>query len=262
MKLLTLNCHSWQEEHQHEKIATLAEVIGENNYDVVALQEVSQLIESTPVNNEIHDDNYAEVLVKELHKRGFKDYHYRWTINHLAYDLYQEGVAILTKHPIKNAEAVPLTESTDPSYWKTRVALKITIDYDGEDYDFFSCHLGWWHDSDEPAKNQLTRLLAAVDSTKQTFLLGDFNNEASQRDEGYDHLLTHGWLDTYKMATKRDSGTTVPGKIKGWDNDAKAKRIDYIFSNNVIPVSYSQVIFNGENKPIVSDHYGVEIKIN
>ena len=46
MKLLTLNCHSWQEMHQIEKIKYLAKVIVENQYDVLALQEVSQNIDS------------------------------------------------------------------------------------------------------------------------------------------------------------------------------------------------------------------------
>lgn len=44
MKLLTLNCHSWQEDNQIEKIKYLAKVIQEEEYDVIALQEVSQSI--------------------------------------------------------------------------------------------------------------------------------------------------------------------------------------------------------------------------
>ena len=38
MKLLTLNCHAWQEENQIEKIQHLAQVIKEKQYDVIALQ--------------------------------------------------------------------------------------------------------------------------------------------------------------------------------------------------------------------------------
>ena len=54
MKLLTLNCHAWQEENQMEKIQYLAQVIKEKQYDIIALQEVSQLINT-------------EDLVKQLH---------------------------------------------------------------------------------------------------------------------------------------------------------------------------------------------------
>ena len=45
MKVLTLNCHAWQEENQLQKIKHLAEVIKEKNYDVIALQEVMQLVD-------------------------------------------------------------------------------------------------------------------------------------------------------------------------------------------------------------------------
>ena len=47
MKVLTLNCHAWQEENQMEKIKHLAQVIKEKQYDVIALQEVMQLIDET-----------------------------------------------------------------------------------------------------------------------------------------------------------------------------------------------------------------------
>lgn len=69
MKLLTLNCHAWQEENQVEKIKYLAQVIKEKQYDVIALQEVSQLINPND-ENKVKADNYAVVLLSELMKLG------------------------------------------------------------------------------------------------------------------------------------------------------------------------------------------------
>lgn len=66
MKLLTLNCHSWQENNQLEKIAILADDIAEKSYDVIALQEVSQLIDSDILHGLVKRDNYAVVLLDEL----------------------------------------------------------------------------------------------------------------------------------------------------------------------------------------------------
>ena len=66
MKLLTLNCHSWQEDNQLEKIKYLAKVIKEKQYDVIALQEVSQKIESKNIDSKIKEDNFASLLIKEL----------------------------------------------------------------------------------------------------------------------------------------------------------------------------------------------------
>lgn len=56
MKLLTLNCHSWQEENQLQKIKYLAEIINEKKYDVIALQEVSQSIEAPYIYENIKED--------------------------------------------------------------------------------------------------------------------------------------------------------------------------------------------------------------
>lgn len=63
MKLLTLNCHSWQEENQLQKIKYLAEIINEKKYDVIALQEVSQSIEAPYIYENIKEDNFAFILL-------------------------------------------------------------------------------------------------------------------------------------------------------------------------------------------------------
>lgn len=66
MKLLTLNCHSWQEENQMEKIKYLAKVIQEEEYDVIALQEVSQSIQAKIVCGNKKEDNFGLLLLEEL----------------------------------------------------------------------------------------------------------------------------------------------------------------------------------------------------
>ena len=101
MKLLTLNCHSWQEENQVEKIKYLASVIKEKQYDVVTLQEVSQSIDSNSVNSIIKEDNFAMLLIKELNQLDEYKYNFVWDYSHVGYDIYEEGLAILTKHEIK-----------------------------------------------------------------------------------------------------------------------------------------------------------------
>ena len=72
MKVLTLNCHAWQEENQLQKIKHLAEVIKEKNYDVIALQEVMQLVDPSD-DEKVKKDNYAVVLLHELMKLGVTD---------------------------------------------------------------------------------------------------------------------------------------------------------------------------------------------
>ena len=65
MNLLTLNCHSWQEDNQINKLQTIAKTIYDNDYDIVALQEVSQLISSKSLFNNIHEDNTG-YLIKQF----------------------------------------------------------------------------------------------------------------------------------------------------------------------------------------------------
>ena len=66
MKLLTLNCHSWQEENQIEKIEYLAKVINDKDYDVIALQEISQSIDAESIDGYIKENNFVLMLKNEL----------------------------------------------------------------------------------------------------------------------------------------------------------------------------------------------------
>ncbi len=262
MKLLTLNCHSWQEENQIDKIKTLAKTIKEQAYDVIALQEVSQRKDSEWMENGLKVDNFVVVLLKELESLGVVEYDFTWDFAHIGFDIYEEGSAILTKHPIKKTHSFFITESNDTDYWKTRKIIGATIQFHNELLSFYSCHLGWWGDEEASYQNQVDALIAAVagEGTKY-FLMGDFNNDANTRDEGYDYLVSKGVYDTYHLAVKKDNGSTVKGKIQGWDDNQSDLRIDLIFSSELLEVAQSKVIFNGIEKPVVSDHYGVEISL-
>ncbi|MGL5379395.1 endonuclease/exonuclease/phosphatase family protein [Clostridium sp.] len=261
MKLLTLNCHSWIEENQIYKIKHLAKTIAENDYDVIAFQEVSQKLDSDRVGKNIKKHNFGLVLIEELRLLNSHDYNYIWDYSHIGYDIYEEGIAILTKHKIKDKESFYVSKSEDFKFWKSRKVVKTTIEIDCKEYDFISCHLGWWHDEEEPFKYQVDTLLKNIDFNKTTFLMGDFNNNANVKNEGYDYLLSKGLIDTYNKAKFKDDGITVRGSIDGWSEDANSKRLDLVLANKNIEVKSSKVIFNGKNKEVVSDHYGVEVII-
>ena len=208
----------------------------------------------------IREDNYGLLLQQELKGHG-KDYSLHWHQAHKAFDVYEEGLATLTKHPVKQSEAHFVSGSRDLNYWKTRIVLHTDIEIGGEIYSFYNCHFGWWNDEEEPGSEQLQRLMDLIPNEKVSFLLGDFNSEASMKDEGYSYIVNNGWYDTYVEANEKDEGITVPGEIAGWDNHADKKRIDYIFTNKKWTVTHSNVIFNGDNKDVISDHYGVDVKI-
>ncbi|PEA84382.1 endonuclease/exonuclease/phosphatase family protein [Bacillus pseudomycoides] len=262
MKLLTLNCHSWQEENQIEKIRHLAKTIQEEGYDVIALQEVSQSIKAQNVWGNKKKDNFGLVLLAELEKLGLGNYNIVWDYSHIGYDIYEEGSAIITKHPIVKQDSFFVSESKDISYWKARKIVSVTISYKGKNITFYSCHLGWWNDEEESFQRQVDCLIKHVNENELSILMGDFNNNARLQGEGYDYLMQKGLYDTYELAFEKDEGTTVQGKIAGWDENKQNLRIDLILSNKPKTVISSKVIFNGINRNIISDHFGVEVQLN
>ena len=96
--------------------------------------------------------------------------------------------------------------------------------------------------------------------------MGDFNAPDYVSGQSYDYILNRDWQDTYQTALEKDSGFTVPCVIDGWRERLKnikwrAMRLDYIFCNHQIEITSYHVIFNGENRPVVSDHFGVCIEV-
>lgn len=261
MKLLTLNCHAWREAEQLDKIKILAKFIEERKYDVIALQEVSQLMSSKILYNNIRQDNYVECLIKELNRLGINDYSYVWDFAHIGYDIYEEGIAILTRHTIKNYHSFYVSNDTSISNYKSRKVLKATIDINGTEYEFYNCHLGWWNDDEEPFKEQVDKLFQVFNKARINFVMGDFNNNAFVRNEGYDYLIVNGLIDTYTISKEKDDGITVSGEIDGWKNSKERKRLDLILCNKELEVINSKVVLN-DKSTLVSDHFGVEVIIN
>ena len=112
---------------------------------------------------------------------------------------------------------------------------------------------------EEKMADNIQTILKRSQTDNLKILMGDFNTDAINSPEDYKMILSQGLYDTYTMAKEKDSGITVGGNIDGWSKSKEEKRIDYILSNKEIKVKSSKVIFNGENHPVVSDHYGLEV---
>ena len=66
MRLLTLNCHSWQETNQLDKLDQIVTHIIQQDYDVIALQEVSQLMDTPILYDNIREDNFVYLIQQAL----------------------------------------------------------------------------------------------------------------------------------------------------------------------------------------------------
>lgn len=260
MNILTLNCHAWLEDRQQEKIDAIVERIASEEYDLIALQEVNQHKEAPLIYGNIRENNFAHVLVERLKELDLH-YHMTWDFAHYGYDIYEEGVAILSRTPFLSTESFFVSKTTDPDNYKSRKIVKAVIEGPETPMTVYSCHFGWWHDEEEPVKHQLDELLRRVEHDDHALLLGDFNNDAFIRGEGYDYLMENGLQDLFHLATEREGDATVQGKIAGWDENKKSLRIDLMLTNAPIHVSRHAVVFDGENGPIVSDHAGVEATV-
>ena len=221
-----------------------------------------------PVNGhegKMRRDNYAASLAEELRKKGLF-YYWTWIPVKVGYDKYDEGMAIFSKNPIHSSCVFNLSNTNDYHNWKTRKALGIHT----EKGWFFTVHMGWWKDEEEPFKAQwesFSENIRKLTDKKETSLwvMGDFNSPASVRGEGYDLVSGSGWKDTWKLAKKKEEGFTAPPKIDGWKEADKTSpkqgmRIDYIWHWGDINIEESRILCNGKREPVVSDHYAVMIE--
>ena len=248
MKILTINVHAWLEKNQMEKIDILAKAIAEKQYDVIAMQEVNQLMNNPVIFDDIRQENYGWVLLEKLQEYTDTDYYYHWSNSHIGYGKYNEGVAIITRHKIKEEDEFYCTFAQSVRTISSRRIVSITIDYNGQEIEFYSCHMNLPNCETEDMGKSIQNILTRTKNDNLKILMGDFNTDAIGNPEHYKNIVSQGLFDTYKG-------------IDGWTNDKSQKRIDYIFSNKEIKVKESKVIFNNENKKIVSDHFGVEVEI-
>lgn len=276
MKLLTLNTHSWMEENPLEKLSAIHDQLLAEEYDVISLQEVNQSMNakeahvdtfyiSTSEDIVIKEDNFAFLLQQELKQNGL-EYYWSWVPNHIGYDKYDEGIAILTKSKIKQARGILLSRSDDYSDYRTRKALEVTIQANGENYYVYGLHFSWWQDEIEsyPFLYQWEKLVKAWEPYKEenVLLMGDFNNPAHIKKEGYTVISEHTSIkDAYLDATNKNGEYTVVKKIDGWENNNDLLRIDYIFVSSHLSVQSYETIFDGRVTPIVSDHFGVGVEM-
>ncbi|GGE29094.1 endonuclease/exonuclease/phosphatase family protein [Streptococcus himalayensis] len=265
---LSLNTHSWMEENQEEKLQLLVSRILERDYDLVALQEVNQLMDSQEIADPlhyqsaegigIHEDHYALRLVEELAKQG-KDYYWSWAYNHIGFDRFHEGVAILSKTPL-TAEVLTVSSMDDPADYHTRKVLLVETEIDGQTIAVGSVHLSWW---DKGFQEEWTRLERHLKDIQKPFILmGDFNNPVDY--EGYQHILKSSLAlqDSHKVARSIRGTCTVEGDIAGWEGNREALKIDYLFASKEWNLKRSHVVFDGENGAVISDHYGLEVEMN
>ncbi|MDO5750014.1 MAG: endonuclease/exonuclease/phosphatase family protein [Rothia sp. (in: high G+C Gram-positive bacteria)] len=279
MKFLSLNTHSWMEESQREKISALARFIHEHDVDIIALQEVSQdrsaAVISSPLNFDsrstslpVRADNYALLLIENLQALGA---HYSWVFAeaHIGWDRYDEGVAILTKHPVEQVQALELSPEYSYEQVQRRRAIAALVDSPEGPVWIASTHMSWWNRDNLPLfaeeYTNLHRALTecAASAPAPVLLAGDFNSPAHIRSEGYDMVLSSGMYDTRELALAAAESNpqvviegehTVHHEIAGWEGHSGGHRIDFIFASQALEMLSHRVVLGDNTPQALSDH--------
>lgn len=275
MKILTLNAHSWVEENQMEKLDQIVSKIIEEDYTIVALQEVNQLMAKPAVTNNLFcppneeeirvplkQNNFAKILVDRLKEKGHT-YYFTWAASHVGYDTHDEGLAILAKEKF-TAESKLVSDEDDYHHFTRRVVLTADVEIEGIPYSITNVHLSWWEMSGQHYfKNEWDQVADHIADKENVIVLGDFNSDALVSEEGYDYIqqVTPNLQDSFKVADDVYGNVTAEGEIDGWAGSKTGKRIDYIFTDQTIKPNSHKVVFDGKNGPVVSDHFGVEVEI-
>ncbi|STO30674.1 Uncharacterised protein [Fusobacterium necrogenes] len=254
MKLLTFSANSIKEKEYEKKLIYFTEWLSKNDYDIVAIQEANQTINSDYVNfdelenyipsNEhiaIKNDNYLLRVVGILQLRG-KNYYWTWTPIKLGEGKYEIGIGIISKHIPKEIKEFYLTSSKSYTNYKVKKAIGIKVEIEGEDRWFFSIQTGSIDDEEEKFEKQILKLnkeLVFID--EDIYLLGEFDGKI----EGYERIKASGWNDAVELSEKLE--------------EVKVKN-SYIFKNNSKKVKKLRMIFNGQNGDAISKNIGLEME--
>ncbi|MFC4772298.1 endonuclease/exonuclease/phosphatase family protein [Enterococcus hermanniensis] len=260
------------ENKDEEQIEVLVGKIIKEEYEVVGLQEINQLINSSSIitdkyfqatNNQqtVHEDNFLYRLIQRLNELGHY-YYWSWTFNHIGYEKYQEGVGLLSKVPFDKVESLLISKTSNPTDYHTRKVMIGELTIANRTVIVVSGHFSWWKDQAFyfEWKKLEQRLII---ETKDLIVLGDFNNDAKIKEEGYD-LIKNSPLqlqDAFKEAKKITGEYTVEKSIDGWVGNLSKLRIDYIFTSKSFLVRNYKIVFNDKNETKISDHYGVEVEV-
>ena len=163
-------------------------------------------------------------MVEKLAEAGL-DYHWSWAYNHIGFDIYNEGVAILSRKPLTPREVL-VSEVNDPRDYHTRKVLLAETEVDGQLLTIASCHLSWW---DKGFQGEWAKLEEELLKVKTPLvLMGDFNNPVGQ--QGYQTILASPLKlqDSHAVAREAIGEATVEGTIAGWDDNKHALKIDYV----------------------------------
>ena len=112
MKILSLNLHCFQEEDRIEKLNKITNFIKERDIDVCLFQEACQERDKVLLEGKIKVGNNANHIASKL---GYYIYYHPVKVG---FDIYDEGLAIISKTPITGQSYKTISYTTDYKNWQ------------------------------------------------------------------------------------------------------------------------------------------------
>jgi maltose 6'-phosphate phosphatase len=271
--ILTLNLHTYQEAQQNEKFNMIADIIGKMDVDFIAFQECAQNKSSVITQGIIRADNAALVITQRIKEKYGTGYNFTWNWSHYGWNVWEEGVAVLSKYPILLSEDRYVSSVTGTGTISSRKVIYASCQATAGLFNIFSAHIHWRTSLTDEEQNRQVNNIKSMVAEKEpsapgavSIVCGDFNGNPTSDfpwSEGYQTMMkTNDYSDTfleiYPDANQRPAQSiyfTVGGDLPG--------RIDYIFlkKSTRFKVADSQIIFKNDVVGNISDHYGVLTKI-
>jgi len=270
--ILTVNLHTYQETDQIQKFEFLSDVIAEMDIDFVAFQECAQHKSSPIVSGIIRDDNMAMIISSKLKENYNVDYNYQWDWAHYGWDVWEEGVAVLSKYQSIDTDSKYISTITASNNITSRKVIYGSYQTPKGIINFFSAHTHWRTTTTDEEQNIQINNIKLMVSEKETvntlpsFVCGDFNvNPTSDYpwSEGYNTMVLNNiFIDTF-LKIYTDANTKPALSIYNTIGGDFPGRIDYIFmkNNSHFTIEDSQIIFTKNIIGTISDHYAVITKI-
>lgn len=253
MKLLTLNLHCYAEIEIIRNQSLISQLLIDEGIDVIFFQEVAQSETAKIVVDNIKEDNYAYIIQQLLKDEGY-DYDLHYMYGNLAFGVYQEGLAILSKSKLENKRHFFISNKVDYYDWHTRVIVSCETSINNQKITLTSAHLGWT-EGDEVFEDQVDKLISNIVPKGISILAGDLNVASGSR--SYDYVIGKGYYDLFYNDDEEFFFT--PTHISDLDVQVGSNRIDYILSNTQFKLTSRKIVFK---EPLVSDHMGVLIDVD
>jgi endonuclease/exonuclease/phosphatase family metal-dependent hydrolase len=213
LRVMSLNVlHGYPRfEHLTRRLDLVADEIRRQDADIVCLQEV-------PWTRQLGSGaDYLSRLVR-------MNYLYLRANGNRRTIFFEEGEAILSRYPLKDAAFVELKPPA--GFFEHRVALHASAATPWGDVDVFVTHLT--HGDPGVNQNQAASLLAFVEAAagNVAVVAGDLN---AMPDSPQIEILAQEWVDTYRAANPADEGLTCCIDELHAEGEPLEKRIDYLF---------------------------------